>query len=121
MLNLTISEFRCEDCFSPASKELFLTKDAYSHCGGKIRPGIVLFGESLPEDSWNSSIDHIRKSELVIVIGASLEVYPASNLPHMTNGRTVYINTEFSPNRPEFDLFIKGKAGEVMQQLDEIL
>jgi NAD-dependent SIR2 family protein deacetylase len=120
-LHGSIHKFRCEDCSSPASKELFLTKEACSHCGGNLRPGIVLFGESLPEDSWNSSMEHIRKSELVIVIGTSLEVYPASSLPQMTDGKTVYINTEFSPNRPKFDLFIKGKAGEVLQQLDEIL
>ncbi|CAG9606866.1 SIR2 family NAD-dependent protein deacylase [Pseudoneobacillus rhizosphaerae] len=120
-LHGSIHKFRCDNCSFSSSKELFLTKVACSHCGGKLRTGIVLFGESLPETNWNSSLEHIRKSELVIVIGTSLEVFPASSLPQMTDGRTVYINYEMNDNRPKFDLVIKGKAGEVLQQLEEIL
>jgi NAD-dependent deacetylase len=100
--------------------EQFLNKDICSHCGGKLRPGIGLFGEMLPEDAWVASLSKIRQSNLVIVIGTSLEVYPASKLHQMTNGKTVYINAENGGNH-NFDLIIKGKAGEVLKQVNEFL
>jgi NAD-dependent deacetylase len=81
----------------------------------------VLFGEMLPEDSWNASLEHIRKSDLVIVIGTSLEVYPASQLPQLTKGKTVYINTEIGEQSPNFDLIIKNKAGEELRQVHELI
>jgi NAD-dependent deacetylase len=74
----------------------------------------------LPEDNWNASLKHIRNSDLVIVIGTSLEVYPASQLPQMTKGKTVYINTEVG-EQTSFDLIIKNKAGEVLRQVDELV
>ncbi|CAG9606852.1 NAD-dependent protein deacylase Sir2 [Pseudoneobacillus rhizosphaerae] len=120
-LHGNIHDIRCKECHSVASEEQLLSKDSCIQCGGHLRPGVVLFGESLPENSWDASLFHIRKSDLVIVIGTSLEVYPASNLPQMTNGKTVYINTEISRNRIQFDLVIKGKAGEVLRKVDELL
>jgi NAD-dependent SIR2 family protein deacetylase len=120
-LHGNIHAIRCKECSSVAGEEQFLNKDSCSQCGGQHRPGVVLFGETLPEDSWNTSLYHISKSDLVIVIGTSLEVYPASSLPQMTNGKTAYINTEISGNRPRFDLVIKGKAGEVLRQVDDLL
>ncbi len=80
-LHGSIHKIYCAECSKPASKEPFLKKEKCQDCGGKLRPGVVLFGEMLPEDSWDAALAHISKSDLVIVIGTSLEVYPASQLP----------------------------------------
>jgi NAD-dependent SIR2 family protein deacetylase len=120
-LHGSIHKIRCEYCDEQASVQDFLNKEICSHCGGKLRPGVVLFGEKLPENSWSDSLSHIRKSELVIVIGTSLEVYPVSTLPHMTNGKTVYINAEVVDKGLTFDLAIKGKTGEVLGRVEELL
>ncbi|MEH7226663.1 NAD-dependent deacylase [Bacillus sp. JJ1566] len=117
-LHGSIRNFRCSKCSYPVQEEQFLQKEPCIECGGNLRPNVVLFGEELPEDSWSQSLNHIRKSDLVIVIGTSLEVYPASQLPNMTNGRTVYINFEVEKHTSSFDLIMKGKAGEVLQQVD---
>jgi NAD-dependent SIR2 family protein deacetylase len=107
-LHGSIHKIRCATCSKPISKEEFLKKESCHHCGGKLRPSVVLFGESLPQDQWNASVAHIRQSDLVIVIGTSLEVYPVSSLPQMTSGKTVYINAEVGSNARNFDLFIQG-------------
>lgn len=120
-LHGSIRSFRCASCSWEVTEEQFLNKESCKHCGGNLRPNIVLFGEGLPEDSWNASISHIRRSDLVIVIGTSLEVYPASELPNMTNGKTVYINFEVDQHNRNFDLIIKGKAGEVLSQANELV
>ncbi|WP_308017573.1 SIR2 family NAD-dependent protein deacylase [Alkalihalobacillus deserti] len=120
-LHGSIHKIRCEECSKPASEQQFLNKEKCIHCGGLLRPGVVLFGEMLPEESWSVSLDHIRRSDLVIVIGTSLEVYPANELPQMTNGKTVYINMEVDENSPEFDLVIKEKVGELLREVDGLV
>lgn len=118
-LHGSISTFRCQGCSAGATKQSFLAKEPCIYCGGKLRPNVVLFGEALPEKAWNSSINQIKKAELVIVIGTSLEVYPANNLPFMTHGKTVVINRDDLES--SFDIRIKGKAGEVLRKVDELL
>ncbi|MBE4908482.1 NAD-dependent deacylase [Bacillus luteolus] len=120
-LHGSIHKIRCDKCSTPDSIDHFLDKESCHSCGGKLRPGVVLFGETLPEESWNTAMSHIRKSDLVIVIGTSLEVYPASELPSMTNGRKVYINAEIDYHATQFDLTIEGKAGKILKQVNELL
>ncbi len=98
-----------------------MLEDDVNVCGGKLRPNVVLFGEMLPEEAWKDSFDAIEKADLVIVIGTSLEVYPANQLSEMTNGRTIYINAEISNVSPRFDLTIEGKAKQVLIEINEIL
>ncbi|MFD1636888.1 NAD-dependent deacylase [Evansella tamaricis] len=120
-LHGSIHKFRCGNCAMSAEEEDFLSESNCKYCGGKLRPGVVLFGEMLPEESWRDSLTHIQKSDLVIVIGTSLEVYPASQLPKMTNGKTVYINAEVDTTHHNFDLMIEGKAGEILKLVDELV
>ncbi|QOR64613.1 NAD-dependent deacylase [Cytobacillus suaedae] len=120
-LHGSIHKIRCDKCSNTDSMDNFLEKESCHSCGGKLRPGVVLFGETLPEESWNAAISHIRKSDLVIVIGTSLEVYPASELPRMTNGKKVYLNAEIDYHATHFDLTIEGKAGKILKQVDELL
>ena len=120
-LHGSIQTFRCHQCESPATRETFLKKEKCPKCGGKLRPNVVLFGENLPEDSWIKAFNAIRKAELVIVIGTSLEVYPVNQLPTMTKGRTVFINKDITSNAKGFDLIIEGKAKEVLTKIHHLL
>jgi NAD-dependent deacetylase len=64
------------------------------HCGKMIKPDVVLFGEDLPSDTWNAAYQECLKADLVIVVGSSLEVYPANSLPETAkrNGAKLVIN-----------------------------
>lgn len=50
-------------------------------CDGLIRPGVVWFGEGLPEAVWVEALRTIERADLLIVVGTSGLVYPAASLP----------------------------------------
>lgn len=118
-LHGNIHHIRCQACQQPSTINAFFAKENCLSCGGKLRPGIVLFGEFLPESAWTQALGSIQQAELVIVIGTSLEVYPVNQLSSMTSGKTVYINLEVDQNETEFDLIIQGSAKDVLQAIKE--
>lgn len=90
----------------------------------KIKPDIVFFGERLPEDELNQAWAAAESSDLMIVIGTSLAVYPVASLPKITKengGKLIYINADSGRQDYLFDLIIKGKAGEVLPEILEII
>lgn len=50
-------------------------------CGGILKPQIVLFGEQLPQDVVQKAQVLIGSSDLILVLGSSLEVTPAALFP----------------------------------------
>ncbi len=114
--------YRCDGCNEPASQVEFLEKSKCKKCGDKhLRPNITLFGEMLPEKDWDMAEREIRKSDLLIVIGTSLEVSPVNQLPNIAGGKTLYINDENKQRVHEFDFVIKGKVGKVLEDLDKFI
>jgi NAD-dependent deacetylase len=117
-LHGSIRSFRCAACGQSATRELFLAGESCTECGGRLRPNVVLFDEWLPEDAWRKAVDAMTEARLVLVIGTSLNVYPANQLPSLTKGHTVVINLESTPMEEQFDLVIHGKAGDVLKRLE---
>ena len=66
-------------------------------------------------------MEAVRKAGLVIVIGTSLQVYPANQLPRMTSGRTVLINMEATGEEDHFGLFIAGRTVGVLPAVVEVI
>ena len=50
-------------------------------CGGKRRPGVVLFGEALPAATLEAAWQAAARARLFVVLGSSLLVAPANLLP----------------------------------------
>lgn len=48
-------------------------------CKGKVKPDIVFFGENLPHTFWNYH-EEVHFTDLLLVIGTSLEVYPFAGI-----------------------------------------
>ena len=58
--------------------------------GGQLRPHIVWFGEAVPE--MTKAIDATLNADIFIVIGTSLQVYPAASLiDYVRHGKQIYI------------------------------
>lgn len=80
------------------------------NCGKVIKPDVVLFGEDLPGDTWDGAHQECLDADLVIVVGSSLEVYPANSLPETAkkNGAKLIINN-LSPTHldPYADLILR--------------
>ncbi len=53
--------------------------------GSQLRPHVVWFGESLDEQIYKSAIQAIKTCDLMVVIGTSLNVYPANELLEYLN------------------------------------
>jgi len=68
------------------------------NCGKLLKPDIVLFEEMLPASVWRQAEAHCRHADLMLVVGSSLEVTPASGLPltALDHGAQVII-LNFSP------------------------
>ena len=120
-LHGNLRKVRCNDCHREDTPQNFLKKEKCTSCGGPLRPGVVLFGEILPQEAWDSALSEIQKCDLLMVIGTSLEVYPVNQLPGMTSGKTVLINNEIPQGGDLFDRKIIHKAGSVLTELYEIL
>src|SRR5512136_1671734 len=52
-------------------------------CGGKLKSTVVNFGDSLPVKDLEDSIEHAHRCDLFIVVGSSLVVYPAADMPRL--------------------------------------
>ncbi|MDT8896743.1 NAD-dependent deacylase [Thermanaerothrix sp. 4228-RoL] len=54
------------------------------NCRAFLKPNIVLFEEMLPVEAWEEAQQHCENADLLLVIGSSLEVIPAAQLPIFT-------------------------------------
>ncbi len=116
-----LDEIRCVRCGRHMTVDMFLGHQVCSHCSGHLRPGVVLFGERLPQDTWQLTMKEIMGAELVIVIGTSLTVYPVADLPTMSSGKTVYINMENLQTTIPFHMVFEGSAGHILEAIDQYL
>lgn len=93
--------FHCHTCMKDHLSELFLSGDSTCHhCGGIIRPGIVLFGETLPQDTFAIAETNSTEADLFIVLGSSLSVTPANMFPRIAKehgAKLVIINRDETP------------------------
>ncbi len=90
----------------------------------KIKPNIVFFGERLPEEPVRQAWEAAERSDLMIVIGTSLAVYPVASLPSVTKdngGQLIYINVDSGQQDYLFDLIIKAKAGKILPEILKII
>ena len=50
-------------------------------CDGILKPNVVLIEEQLPYDIFRQATELIDKSDLILIVGSSLEVVPVAHLP----------------------------------------
>ena len=89
-------------------------------CGGHVRPGVVWFGEPLPELMWLAAVTAASSCEIFFSIGTSSLVQPAASLVEHSRGAGA-VTVEVNPNPTEsdlpFDYSIQGAAGEELPRL----
>ena len=89
--------------------------------GSQLRPHIVWFGEAVP--AMDDAIPIVEKADILVVIGTSLNVYPAAGLVNYTrNGTPIFV---IDPERPQVYIrnvkYIQEKAGKGVEILKEQL
>lgn len=89
-------------------------------CGALLKPEFVFFGEGIPEPAQSGSFREAETADLFLLIGTSGEVYPAAQIPLLAkqNGaRLIEINIAPSAYTHRVNIFLQGKASEVMDLL----
>ncbi|MDR3141362.1 MAG: NAD-dependent deacylase [Tannerellaceae bacterium] len=89
--------------------------------GYQLRPFIVWFGEAVP--MIEPAIRLVEQSDILVVIGTSLNVYPAAGLlNYARKGQPIYLIDPKEVNTYRHDIhFIKAGASEGVKQLSERL
>eukprot|EP00928_Gymnodinium_smaydae_P019807 TRINITY_DN17625_c0_g2_i1.p1 TRINITY_DN17625_c0_g2~~TRINITY_DN17625_c0_g2_i1.p1 ORF type:complete len:625 (+),score=62.31 TRINITY_DN17625_c0_g2_i1:63-1937(+) len=93
-------------------------------CGCPLRTETVMFGQAMPQSAVDRACSAIRDADLLIIIGSTLIVQPANELPciALRNGAPVVI-INFDPT--QYDAYAKGlvrqKAGEFLGAVAEKL
>lgn len=89
-------------------------------CGGIIKPDVVLYEEGLDEEIINNSIKAIKKADMLIVGGTSLNVYPAASFVNYYDGnKLILINKSKIPYDRYADLLIHDSIGKVFNEIIE--
>ena len=101
-------------------KQTFLGRDELpvcKFCGGHIKTATISFGQSMPEEPVRRAHEEALACDLLLVIGSSLVVYPAADIPMIAkrNGATlVILNREPTPLDSYADLVIREEIGEIL-------
>ena len=89
-------------------------------CGGTVKPDVVLYEESLDQDTLAGAVSAIRRADLLIVGGTSLTVYPAAGLLQYYRGnRLVLINRDETPYDDYANLVFHDSLGKIFSQLSK--
>lgn len=89
-------------------------------CGGMIKPDVVLYEEQLDSDIINRSILAIMSTQMLIVVGTSLLVYPAAGFIRYFRGKyLVLINKDKTSYDNNCDLVIHDDIVSVINKLYE--
>ena len=87
-------------------------------CGGIIKPDVVLYEESLPEQTVEQAVRALAAADVLLIGGTSLTVYPACNLLRYFNGEhLVVLNRDATQIDEQADLCIRDKIGTVLSQI----
>ena len=111
----------CERCHACYDAEWILQTEGVPHCprcGGRVKPDVVLYEESLPEQTVEQAVRAIAAADVLLIGGTSLTVYPACNLLRYFNGEhLVVLNRDATQIDEQADLCIRDKIGAVLSQI----
>ena len=94
-------------------------------CGGTfLKPTVVLFGEPLPREAIQQAFTLARQADVMLVVGSSLVVYPAADIPLMavrSGAQLIVINAEPTPFDELAAVVVRGKSGEVLPEIVKLI
>lgn len=109
----------------PVRPELLAELPPRCGCGAVLKPDIVFFGEDLPQAVFRAAEQAIERTDVLLVIGSTGEVYPAASLPHRAAERGAAL-IEVNPRTSAFteaatDILLPLPAGQALAALDREL
>jgi NAD-dependent deacetylase len=93
-------------------------------CGGLERPGVVWFGEFLPQEVLQIASRAAEEAEVLVVVGTSAVVYPAAGLVEVTarhGGKVIEVNPDPSALAHVATVQLRGPSGDVLPRLAALM
>jgi NAD-dependent deacetylase len=122
-----LREVTCIHCFqSYPARDVFVRFLATNElprcpeCGHALKPNVILFGEQLPAKALIAARREARQCDLMLVVGSSLQVYPAAELPMLarqTGAELIFVNLAPTPADIHAQIVIHDDAVNVLPQL----
>ena len=123
-LHGTAREIGCLSCGARTPRERIQPRvDAEGNapdcerCGGFLKPATISFGQALLPGVLERAAEESERCDLFLVIGSSLQVYPAAGFPLLAVERGVplaIVNLQETPHDPHAEAVVRGVAGEVL-------
>ena len=116
-LHGSIRRAHCMDCGAHYTLDYILHHRPIPHCscGGMVRPDVVLYEESLDNDTIEGAVTAIREADTLIIGGTSLIVYPAAGLIDYFRGEhLILINKSETRADSRAELVIRAPIGEAL-------
>lgn len=89
-------------------------------CNFILSPDVVLFGDTI--NHYDEALESIYESDVFLVIGTSLEVYPIRTLPEVVKDATkikkIFLNLHEVPRQKYFDLAINDQFSKILTELN---
>ena len=127
-----LREATCTLCYQKHNAEILINDFAHTgalpycdHCGGLLKPDIILFGEQLPSCIVSEAQALIDEADLIVVAGSSMEVMPAACMPIPAlnaGAKLIIINNEPTYLDVRADFVIHDDVADVLPMiLQEVL
>ncbi|MBD5128501.1 MAG: NAD-dependent protein deacylase [Ruminococcaceae bacterium] len=112
----------CFKCAEPYPLDYIINYDGTPYCekcGGRIKPDVVLYEESLNGDDINRAVNEIMNADTLMIGGTSLVVYPAAGFVNYFNGKhLVVINRSPTNADKNAELVISDSIGKVFADIE---
>jgi NAD-dependent deacetylase len=121
-LHGNLTKVRCRNC--EFVMDNFDDQMKCPQCGGQMKSSVVDFGDSLPVNDLNSASQHSQDCDLFVVVGSSLVVTPAADMPRLAlegGARLVIINQGETPLDARAELLFQEKISLVLPPVVRIL
>ena len=118
-----LREVTCLQCYQVQDSARILEKfvrDAKvpkHHCGGVLKPNVIFFGELLPEQAYAASVAALQQADVVMIVGSSMEVAPASELPQVAlerGARLIIVNYSATPWDARADVIVRADVAAAL-------
>ena len=122
--------FYCHSCQRdcPEEEARTLSKQSIpvhcSACGGLVRPDVVFFGEAIPAQAQQQSMQLVQAADAILIVGTSGEVAPANVLPRqvkLSGGQVIEINLGQTSYADITDVRFDAPVEEVLPKLADMV
>jgi NAD-dependent deacetylase len=124
-------EFTCVECFrvypSKGILDTFIETGAVphcEHCHGILKPNVILFDEALPVKIIHAAQQAARECDVMVVVGSSLEVAPASEIPLIARAhgaKLIVMNYEETFIDDQADVVLHDDVADLLPRLVHLL